>query len=237
MAVLSAQKTTLFYESFRAEIEGWENLLQRISETLEMLLQVQRQWIYLEAIFNSQQGSDNDQKKQLMGDIAQFEKTEKRFQKHMHEMYQDRNAKRQLGKDGLFKDLQEMSRELDKSQKILNQLLDRNRKEFPRFFFLSNDDLFEILGNSKDPSRVNKHIKKCFEGIKKLEFIANPTLGGGPKGKSQENYDVVSMNSPEGENVKLNPKVPCDYGVEKWLKQVEAKMQESLKKLLAQCHG
>ncbi len=27
MAVLSAQKTTLFYESFRGEIEMWENLL------------------------------------------------------------------------------------------------------------------------------------------------------------------------------------------------------------------
>lgn len=40
MAVLSAQKTTLFYESFRGEIENWENTLQRVSESLEMILQV-----------------------------------------------------------------------------------------------------------------------------------------------------------------------------------------------------
>jgi len=45
------------------------------------------------------------------------------------------------------------------------------------------------------------------------------------------------MTSQEGENVKLTPKVPCDYGVEKWLKQVENKMKDSLKKLLFGCHN
>ena len=113
--------------------------------------------------------------------------------------------------------------------------MDRNRKDFPRFFFLSNDDLFEILGNSKDPSRINKHIKKCFEGIKRLEFQPNQTITG-TKGKAVENYNVISMFSPEGENVKLTPSVLCDYGVEKWLHKVEFAMQESLKKLLFNCH-
>ena len=71
---------------------------------------------------------------------------------------------------------------------------------------MSNDDLFEILGNSKDPSRINKHIKKCFEGIKKLEFAPNSTISGA-KGKAVENYDVISMASPEGEKVVFTPKV------------------------------
>ena len=42
MSVLSAQKTTLFYEQFKPQIEQWENILQQIMETLEMLQQVQR---------------------------------------------------------------------------------------------------------------------------------------------------------------------------------------------------
>lgn len=89
-----------------------------------------------------------------MGDIAKFEKIEKQLQGYMNEIYRDRNAKKQLDKPGFLKDLTVMSQKLDDSKKILFQLLERNRKEFPRFYLLSNDDLFEILGNSKDPDRV-----------------------------------------------------------------------------------
>lgn len=48
---------------------------------------------------------------------------------------------------------------------------------FSRFYFLANDDLFELLGNSKNPDKVNTHIKKCFEGIKKLGFAQTAGTG------------------------------------------------------------
>jgi len=141
---LSAMKSSPYYKQFDDKIDLWDSNISSITETLEMLIQVQSKWCYLESIFKGQP----ELAKQLPGEQATFNKIDTLFKAEMTRVHMEKNCYRALigkGQDFL-KFLTEQNMKLESIQKQLQQFLQAKRGMFPRFYFLSDDDLLEIIG-------------------------------------------------------------------------------------------
>ena len=88
----------------------------------------------------------------------------------MTRLNKDKNALRGTHYPQILETLNDMNQKLEEIQKSLDMYLETKRQIFPRFYFLSNDDLLEILGQSKNPEAVQPHLKKCFDNIKTLKM-------------------------------------------------------------------
>ena len=216
-----AMRGSPFIKPFERRVREWEEKLVSMQETLDEWLKCQSVWLYLEPIFASE-----DIMRQMPTEAKRFTQVDRLWRKVMVTTVAKPNVLLATAQEGLLVSFQEANRLLELIQKGLNDYLEKKRLAFARLFFLSNDELLQILSETKDPLRVQPHLKKCFEGIAQLTFT--PQL------------IIVGMESVEGEKVKfstsLNP-AEANGMVEKWLLQVEGAMKESLKDVLGTCHA
>lgn len=70
----------------------------------------------------------------------------------------------------VYNKLNTMVDNLDGILRALEKYLETKRQLFPRFYFISNDDLLEILGNSKKPQLIQVHLKKLFDNVNKIRI-------------------------------------------------------------------
>ncbi|KAH1026251.1 hypothetical protein HUJ05_010798 [Dendroctonus ponderosae] len=213
--ILKAQtmRGSPYVKAFEAVMQEWEEKLISMQDILEQWLQCQATWMYLEPIFSSE-----DIMRQMPTEARHFKTVDRVWRSVQAHTVKDTHVLVATEYKNMLPLLRENNRLLDEIQKGLNDYLEKKRLFFPRFFFLSNDELLEILSETKDPLRVQPHLKKCFEGIYALDFT--------------KDEEVIGMVSAEKERVTLSSKIiPAEAKgmVEKWLILVESVMIQSLK--------
>jgi len=202
-----------FIKPLLSEAEEWADRLNTLQNIIDSQLACQQTWMYLEPIFSSP-----DIMKQMPNEAQKFSKVDSTYRDIMEKTRIQPDCRRISQKKDRLHDLQDCNRLLDEIEKGLAEYLERKRVAFPRFFFLSDDAMLEILSQTKDPTRVQPHLGKCFEGIATLQF----------KGSAN---DILAMRSVEGEEVPfaamVRPK-EAQGAVEKWLLQTEKAMFDSV---------
>ncbi|XP_069776189.1 dynein axonemal heavy chain 2 isoform X3 [Narcine bancroftii] len=215
---LSTMKSSPYLKAFEKQVDYWERCLSLILEVIEMTLTVQRQWLYLENIFLGE-----DIRKQLPQESAEFDSINEQWKVIMYRLVREPNALRGTHHPGLLDALNGINGKLEEIEKSLDMYLETKRQIFPRFYFLSNDDLLEILGQTRNPSAVQPHMKKCFDNIKTLKM---------QKVGTTNKMEAAGMFSADGEYVEFKQPILLDGPVEAWLCDVERTMRYNLKDLL-----
>ncbi|RDD40688.1 Cytoplasmic dynein 2 heavy chain 1 [Trichoplax sp. H2] len=212
-SLLQSLKDSPYYRGFEDKATIWESRFADLDEYLHNLNQIQRKWVYLEPIFG--RGA-------LPREQGRFKRVDDDYRSILADIARDNRVLSLVAKAGLRQLLVTLLDQLQRCQKSLNEFLEEKRSVFPRFYFIGDDDLLEILGQSTNPNVIQSHLKKLFAGIHSVEF--------GP-----DSGTILAMKSLDGEVVPLKRPVNVTPEVEIWLGHLSNEMQETLKELLNQC--
>ena len=213
---LQAMKHSPYYKEFEEEASSWEDRLNRVHVLFDVWIDVQRQWVYLEGVFTG----NADIKHLLPIESSRFQNINSEFFAILKKVNKSPYVLEVLNIAGVQKSLERLAELLNKIQKALGEYLERERISFPRFYFVGDEDLLEMIGNSNDTLRIAKHFRKMFAGLSGLLM--------------EEESTITGFTSKEGEEVQLrNPvsliKIPK---INDWLAALETNMKTTLADLL-----
>ncbi|XP_055889445.1 dynein axonemal heavy chain 8-like isoform X4 [Biomphalaria glabrata] len=166
-ALLATMLTSRYIGPLRDEAASWAEKLKEVAEVLELWLEVQDLWQYLEAVF-----SNSLAVRELPQEAKRFARIDKGWTKMMKRAFDTRNVLQccyggEVPKAVVLRHIHE---ELEICFKSLVGYLDNKRRAFPRFYFVSDPILLAVLSHPNDLESVKPHLKSFFSAISDVKL-------------------------------------------------------------------
>eukprot|EP01041_Mallomonas_annulata_P000386 gene386-700_t len=207
-----------FVDFFRDRVLYWQNTLGTVEDVLKVWVSVSRSWAALESIFLA----SADIRSQLPDDTKRFEGLDSEFKELMKDAVTEPNVITVCSVEGRQELLQSMMSRLDQCQKSLNEYLDQKKKIFPRFYFVSNVALLDMLANGRNPPKIMKYLGDCYDALSDLVFV---TAEDG----TVSNKVVNEMVAKDYERLMMYEPFVMEGEVERYLNNLTEAMMMTLK--------
>jgi dynein heavy chain 1 len=201
---------------FRERGHAWEAKLQRVLAIFELWMEVQQKWVYLDGIFSG----SADIRALLQNESAKFHSLSVEYKDIMKKTSKNPHVLAIIEMPVLLESLQRFEDTLVWIKEKLADYLEKQRGLFPRFYFVGDEDLLQIIGNAKDLHKLQPHFKKFFTGIARIVL-------------ADDNTTVLGCASSEGEEVMFHTPVATDgQKIVEWLNTMEREISISLAGIL-----
>lgn len=214
IVILANIRASRFSSPMLVTVDDFDQKLHLFSLTFKEWIIVQRNWLYLERVFSA-----SDIQRQLPSEAKLFNIVDKSWKDIMRRTVDRPNAMAACTTAGFYESLRSCNNNLEKIHRTLECYLESKRLLFSRFYFLSNNELLDILANSKHVETVQPYLSKCFANIKNVLF----------EKKEKPPYLISQINSKEGEVFNFSDKMQVRGQVEQWLASFETFLFDAVK--------
>ncbi|CCH61061.1 hypothetical protein TBLA_0D05690 [Henningerozyma blattae CBS 6284] len=179
---LTAMKNSTYYKIFEQDCLDWQNKLTSLSNIHSNWIEFQLLWIELHSLFDK----NTEIKTILPLELSKFESITADFKMLMERIYQLHNVIDVIFIPNCHNIILKMHDSLTIIKRSLIEYLEKERTKYPRFYFLGNADMLQVISAGNDIRLVSKFMQSIFGTI--IDLIVDDSEICGVISKEGEHF-------------------------------------------------